>query len=459
MRNFAPILCIFFWSADMYAQIPGNYYDSANGKTCASLKSALKYIITQSHTPKPDDNLLAQYALTDVKPREVGAGSTTVIWDIYADNPTGPDPYNYDPVGQNCGNYNSEADCYNKEHTVPKSWSDDDIIAEGDYHHVVPADGWVNSKRSNYPFGVIGGTADYISLNGSKLGNSGVAGINGKVFEPINEYKGDMARCFFYFITRYQDQVKTLWADNSQVFSADSFPSINVNYLPLMIAWHQSDPVSDKELIRNEGGYIYQGNRNPYIDHPEYVDAVWNSGCPGLSVLPLNLVSFTGMLKQNLVNLDWYVANASGITSFEIQMSSDGQTFINHAIVPYTGVAKYQYSTNAREGITFYRIAWKEENGIYSFSSVITIENKSVRQWRILPNPVKLVAWIEAPFSLNEMMLVSIYNTKGQTVYQQQLKALNGKILLTNLGLNPGLYYAKCRYQGSDIVLKMLVSD
>ena len=151
-------LSFFFFlillSAKGFSQLPANYYDSAVGKSCADLKSALKYIITETHTPKLDDELLAQYALTDVKPREVGTGSASVIWDVYADNPNGLDPYNYDPSSQNCGNYNSEGDCYNKEHTVPKSWSDNDEIAKGDYHHVIPADGWVNAKRSNFPFGV-----------------------------------------------------------------------------------------------------------------------------------------------------------------------------------------------------------------------------------------------------------------------------------------------------------------
>lgn len=458
MKFFAIILCHILWCTTLFSQVPVNYYDSAAGKTCAALKSALKYIITKSHIPVPDDNLLAQYALTDVKPREVGMGSATVIWDVYADNPNGPDPYNYNPVGQNCGNYNSEADCYNKEHTVPKSWSDDDVIAEGDYHHVVPSDGWVNSKRSNYPFGMLSGNADFISLNGSKLGNSGVTGITGKVFEPIDEFKGDMARSFFYFITRYQDEVKTKWADNTQVFAADSFPTVNINYLPLMLAWHQADPVSDKELIRNEGGFTYQGNRNPYIDHPEFVNAVWNGTCPGLGVLPINLLSFTAVLYQNLVNLDWYVANVSGIANFELQMSADGKKFIPTAIIPYNGSSKYHYSTNAREGVTYYRIAWKESTGDYKFSSVIPIAFSRNLHWRIFPNPVTHKALIETPVSENEMVIISIFSVQGQKLYQLQTRVMHGKIFLTDLNLTPGVYYVKCRYQGSDIVLKMFVS-
>ena len=101
MKKIAGILFGIIVFSLGYSQIPNGYYDRAAGKTCAELKSALKYIITESHRPLPDDFLLAQYALTDVKPREVGSGSTTVIWDVYADNPNGPDPYNYNPSTQN----------------------------------------------------------------------------------------------------------------------------------------------------------------------------------------------------------------------------------------------------------------------------------------------------------------------------------------------------------------------
>lgn len=456
------IACFLFASTfflNGYCQIPSGYYDRAVGKNCAELKSALKYIITESHRPLPDDFLLAQYALTDVKPREVGTGSTAVIWDVYADNPNGLDPYNYNPSTQNCGNYNSEADCYNKEHTVPKSWSDDDPIAEGDYHHVVPADGWVNSKRSNYPFGIVTTPAEYTSLNGSKLGNSATNGITGKVFEPIDEFKGDMARCFFYFITRYQDEVKSKWAKNAQVFSADSFPTINLNYLPLMLIWHQADPVSDKELIRNEGGYTYQGNRNPYIDHPEYVDEIWNGGCPGLGVLPLNLLQFTGYLNKNIIELNWYVANVSGINNFEVQQSFDGKDFKSIAEVMYSGKNNYTYTTSAPNGVSYYRIAWKDANGFYSFSSNLVFTYEAIKGWKIFPNPVVSSARVEAPFSVNGAIPIHIYDMQGKEVYGHTQQAVNGIIELNGLNLLPGLYYVKCRYQGSGILLKMIVTD
>ncbi len=459
MKKISSILFAGTFFLNGYAQIPNGYYDRAIGKTCAELKSALKYIITESHTPLPDDFLLDQYALTDVKPREVGTGSATVIWDVYADDPNGLDPYNYDPSTQNCGNYNSEADCYNKEHTVPRSWSDDDPIPEGDYHHVVPSDGWVNSKRSNYPFALVRMPAEFTSLNGSKLGNSATEGITGKVFEPIDEFKGDMARCFLYFITRYQDEVKSKWANNTQVFSADSFPTINLNYLPLMLAWHAADPVSDKELIRNEGGYTYQGNRNPFIDHPEYVDAVWNGGCPGLGVLPLTLLQFTGYLNKSTIQLNWSVANVLGIKSFEVQQSLNGKDFRSIAEVMYDGKNNYAYTTTATNGVSYYRIAWKSTNGLYSYSSNLSFTYEAIKEWKIFPNPVISSARIEAPSSVNGAIPISIYDIHGMEVFSDTQQAVNGIITLKGLNILPGLYYIKCRYQGSGILLKMIVID
>ena len=76
---------------------PANYYDSAIGKSCAALKTALKKITTNGNNPKSYSALWNQYALTDIKPRTLGTGSANVIYDIYSANPGGTDPYQFTP--------------------------------------------------------------------------------------------------------------------------------------------------------------------------------------------------------------------------------------------------------------------------------------------------------------------------------------------------------------------------
>ena len=254
----------------MIAQIPAGYYDAANGKTGYELKTALKDIITNGHNDQGYDALYTLYQSSDV---DNYYENDQTLLDIYSEIPSGADSYEYAQTGDKCGNYQGEGDCYNREHLVPQSVFNSAAPMKNDGHFVVPSDGYVNSKRSNYAFGIVN-NPDWTSTNGSKVGPNTTAGYTGTVFEPIDEFKGDIARMLFYFATRYEDQVASwshpmLNGTSDQVFS-DWF-------LDILLQWNTDDPVSQREIDRNEAVYNFQGNRNPYIDHPEWVNEVWNS--------------------------------------------------------------------------------------------------------------------------------------------------------------------------------------
>jgi hypothetical protein len=126
--------------------------------SCATLKTTIKTIISANTFPQSYGDLWTQYQLSDIKPREVGSGSANVIWDIYSDNPTGTDPYNFTPGTNQCGNYSGEAVCYNREHSVPQSWFSGNTGSAGsatDYLHIFPTDGYVNGKRANFIYGEV----------------------------------------------------------------------------------------------------------------------------------------------------------------------------------------------------------------------------------------------------------------------------------------------------------------
>jgi hypothetical protein len=154
----------------------------------------------------------------------------------------------------------------------------------GDAHHLLPTDGRVNGFRSNFPFGIVGnGLISQSGIsnptqNGSKAGNNintGVAaGYTGTVFEPIDEFKGDIARIYFYFVTRYENLVGN-WS-SYPMFDGTTNQVLSTPFLNIMFAWHTQDPVSQKEIDRNNAIYQYQGNRNPFVDFPEWVCKVWN---------------------------------------------------------------------------------------------------------------------------------------------------------------------------------------
>ncbi len=187
-------ICLIF-SQFANAQAPSGYYSSANGLTGASLKTALSSIITNGHQDKGYTGLWTAYKTTDIDKNYENDGS---ILDIYSERPSSSDPYNFSAVSDQCGTYSVEGNCYNREHIVPQSFFNEGSPMKNDIHFVRATDGKVNGMRSNYPFGKVGSTT-FTSLNGSKLGTSISSGFSGTVFEPIDEFKGDVARMVFLF--------------------------------------------------------------------------------------------------------------------------------------------------------------------------------------------------------------------------------------------------------------------
>lgn len=226
-----------------------------------ALKTALSELINSNCTSLSYSGLWTAFKDTDTR-------DGTIIWDMYSN-----ESYVY---GSNqCGNYNGEGSCYNREHSIPKSWFNSAAPAYTDLFHLYPTDGYVNGRRSNYPFGEVG-TATYTSKNGSKLGKSSFSGYSDIVFEPIDEYKGDFARTYFYFATRYEN-LNCALSEGAAVFTTTSYPKLTNYALQLFLKWDRQDPISEKEILRNEAVYLYQNNRNPFIDFPGLAEMVWNS--------------------------------------------------------------------------------------------------------------------------------------------------------------------------------------
>ena len=254
-------------SAVVWGAAPTGYYNDANGKTGQALLEALHDII-DNHNDHGYNALKDGYRSTDKKPN----GN---VWDIYSDVPGGTPPYEFQ-FGNTCGTYQSEGDCYNREHTFPQSWFDKSSPMRNDIIHVLPTDGKVNGMRSNYPYGEVSNPSK-TSLNGSKLGPNTTSGYSGTVFEPIDEYKGDLARIYFYMAARYNDKIAG-WQHNGtadNVLAGNSYPVYDEWQLELLLRWHKQDPVSQKEINRNDACEDYQNNRNPFVDHPEWVCQVW----------------------------------------------------------------------------------------------------------------------------------------------------------------------------------------
>ena len=293
------ILLFTLISTFCFSQIPNGYYNTAQGLSGNNLKIALHNII-KNHTQLTYAGLWTAFQQTDKK-------TNGKVWDIYSFNPTGAQPYEYTFITNQCGNYNSEGDCYNREHTWPQSWFNQVAGPVSDLFHIYPTDGEVNGKRSDFPYGNVSNPS-WTSMNGGKLGPCTNAGYNLTVFEPINEYKGDLARGYFYMSTRYYSEDGT-WASSDATNKSTILPwQVNV-----LLQWHHQDPVSAKEIARNNKiYYTYQNNRNPFIDNPQWADSIWVSAVNGFKEETKFSASFS--IYPNPANNYFEIINKSSDT-------------------------------------------------------------------------------------------------------------------------------------------------
>ncbi len=349
------LLALIFISSFCFAQIPVGYYNSAQGLTGNSLKIALHNII-DNHTQVSYNGLWNAYKKTDKK-------SNGKVWDMYSDIPSGTPPYQYTFVTDQCGNYSVEGDCYNREHSWPKSWFNNLSIPESDLFHVYPTDGKVNGLRSNYPYGNVS-IADTVTLNGSRFGNCSDLGYNLKAFEPIDEYKGDLARTYFYMSTRYYSE-DAGWSTSAATNKSTILPwQVNV-----LLQWHHQDPVSAKEIARNDSIYYkFQNNRNPFIDNPQWADSIWTFDA-------------SVFVKEIELQHAFSVFPNPASSSFQIMNKTNTQHHVTIKITTITGELIEEKNISLQESILINCENWAKGIYIINLNSEKSVSNiKFVRE-------------------------------------------------------------------------------
>lgn len=274
--SFFTVALFTLFALNAYAQGPndsGTYYQAADGKKGAELKTALCAII-YSRTERTYKQLWTDFQTTDKK--ENGK-----VWDMYSNL------REMTFVTDQAGNYKKEGDVYNREHSWPNSWFGGEVQPMyTDLHHLYPTDGFVNNKRSNYAFGETNGESYKSANDFSKLGACTYPGYTGTVFEPNDDYKGDFARTYFYLVTCYEEKLPD-WFTNygtkegvSQTIDGSKYPGLRDWQLNMLMEWAKKDPVDNpvaKETPRNNAVYTIQNNRNPFIDYPGLEEYIWGS--------------------------------------------------------------------------------------------------------------------------------------------------------------------------------------
>ena len=261
------------------ASLP-TYYKGIDGISGKALFDAVQTVTKTGYSSLGYDGLWSAYQYTDLH-------DNGYVWDMYSD-------CTWKSLSSNrCGNYSTECDCFNREHSIPKSWYGGSTSGPGcDIFHLVPTDGKVNGVRSNYAFGEVSsasynkhgnklGTPKSISIIGGNTiaGNTGASvSVSGTVFEPRDEYKGDFARGYMGALLKWAGDKAFTTGDGGKIFTTNftsgSF-GLTKYGVALLMKWHRQDPVSQKEIDRNNGIQQTQGNRNPFIDYPYLAEYIW----------------------------------------------------------------------------------------------------------------------------------------------------------------------------------------
>lgn len=290
---------------------PAGYYDGTDGLADQELKAKLHSIIT-GHEVFSYDNI------------------KQVLPDLFED-PENPQNiilfYKGSSIPKANFASNNEPDFWNREHTWPKShgFPNDADTAFTDVHNLTPSDATVNTSKSNKDFNDVEHTEE------NEEGEAPDTYTTADYWEPRDEIKGDVARILFYMDTRYESAMLNLQIVDRKSFSGD--PEIGVLYT--LLRWHEADPVDDVERARHEKAYGYQLNRNPFIDHPEWVASIWGDvNAPNLTVNQLNFSTDFGTVPfgHSLVQqyqLKGYNLESSLIIIVEepFSLSADGDTY------------------------------------------------------------------------------------------------------------------------------------
>lgn len=323
--NFCCVVCLLFVVA-LNAQEPVGYYSTAEGKSQATLKTALFNII-KNHTVLEYYTSATYFRTTDWHPATT-TYSAGYFWDMYSNTKR------------------TSWTGMNREHNMPKSWWSEvpeTTVAYSDLHNLYPSDASANSAKLNYALGVVGVTP--IFSNGViKVGANTFSGYTGTVFEPADEYKGDFARDYMYVVTCYENYANN-WRSTgtaSMLIGGSTYPVFKTYAINLLLKWHNQDPVSEKEIVRNNAVYALQNNRNPFVDHPELVDFIWGTRKDeswSLDVGPSESVELKIKVNPVATYLEvelskpelatYYVETLNGITVQTDNFSTDGKLSVS----------------------------------------------------------------------------------------------------------------------------------
>lgn len=256
-----------------------------------------------------------------------------------------------------------------REHTWAHSWmptfpsqSNDQY---SDQHHLFPThQNNANGRRSNHPFGIVVNVT-YQFLEG-KVGTNSLGQI---VYEPRDAHKGDVARSLLYMTVRYDGIGGNSW--NFNTLNGTTLPGLSESPqdLNVLLNWHRQDPPDKWEVDRNNYIQSVQQNRNPFVDHPEYMSFIDFNNLSKLNPVyaaePTNYVtSFSSSAAGSSINLSWNDAAGAQLPSGYLIIAYNK----NNYFLPIDG-SEYTSDTTLSDGAAIVNVPYAAANN-YSFSNL-----------------------------------------------------------------------------------------
>lgn len=386
-----------------FSQIPVGYYEGTSGLSGFTLKSKLNKIISTKPTSWNYSHLPSYYILTDSDHYYEDDGT---MLDIYSENPDGIDPYTYAwDTAELISGASTEGLGYNREHVISQSFFGGCYPMYSDIHFVIPTDARVNQRRSNLPFGEVGSSVSFTSLNGTKVGISSSDGYTLTVFEPIDEFKGDIARMIFYAAVRYEHMIQHFDTANTRnPFYNNAEIAIRPWLLKVLKEWHIADPVSTREIDRNNNIYNIQGNRNPFVDHPEFVNLIWPSTTSSDTTPPEIPIYLSAPYNgAHFINMTWEPAADADVLGYEIKVNGD----------IFTRTSTHAYTLHHLTPETDYFVEVRSYDKNYNFSDWSLTYHAHTEAADTFSKDLMITKIIEGT---NYNKAIELYNNTGYTI-------------------------------------------
>lgn len=378
----------FLVSLAATAGAPEGYYETIDVSTPQSMRQSLHDII--------DDHTRFPYS-----------SDSTDTWDILeaadadpADSSRVLDIYkNASYPKQGGGN-----SFYNREHSWPKSYGFPDDGETNypytDAHHLFISDSNYNSSRGNKPFDECNSSCEsrdteFNNNDGGEANDANYTSGSGSTgtWEVWTGRRGDIARAMFYMAVRYEGGVHgitnvaepdlILTNDRSLIANSATRNNEAVAYMGLLsvlLSWHIEDPVSIEEQMRNDVVFSHQGNRNPFVDHPEYVTCVFQNDCTGIGggvgdiEAPAAPTQFTATVGETSVQFSWAANTEADLAGYRVFRSEDGISY--NRLTSLVATTSFTDSNIKPATTYYYRLAAVDTSNNESISVMTTVTTK-----------------------------------------------------------------------------------